>query len=324
MHRVAVLAFDGVHSLDIAIPIQVFGTAHGLDKPAGALFGSRLYDVVVCGDPQITVTGVGGIGMFQLTPQHDLATALTADTIVVPGVPAEQEITPALVAVLRGAHQAGIRIAAVCSGTAALAEAGLLDGRRATCHWSTARAVAERFPLIDIDSDVLFVDDGDLLTSAGAAAALDLCVHMIRRDFGAAVAAETARHVVIAPERDGAQAQVITHHEPVAGSDSLEPTMRWMRDQLGDPITLQQIARHAALSTRTLNRRFRQQTGTTPLQWLVRQRVRHAQELLETTELSVEEVARHCGFGTATALRQHFARHVKSSPVAYRRAFQAT
>jgi transcriptional regulator GlxA family with amidase domain len=224
--------------------------------------------------------------------------------------------------VLRQAHGRGARIASICGGAFMLAAAGLLDGRRATTHWTSAGDLAERFPRVEVDPNVLFVDEGDVLTSAGAATGLDLCIHMVRNDFGAAVAADVARHVVIAPQRDGGQAQFIVPREPTGDNGSLEPTMRWLRDRIGEPSTLSDIARHAAISPRTLNRRFREQTAMTPLQWLLTQRVRHAQELLETTALSVEDIARHCGFGTAINLRQHFTRRVKMSPLAYRRAFQ--
>lgn len=322
MHRVAVIAVDRIHSLDLAIPIQAFSTAHSLDREDGELFGPRLYDIAVCGDPAgTTVTCVGNIDVFQLTPAHSYEEAVHADTVVVPGSPFHVPVPGTVVDVLREAHRRGARIASICTGAFILADAGLLDGRRATTHWTSADQLAENYPQVEVDPNVLFVDEGSVLTSAGAATGLDLCIHMIRTDYGSAVAADVARHVVVAPQRDGGQAQFIVHHEPGDGG-SLEPTMRWLRDRLGEPVTLAEIARHAGTSTRTLNRRFREQTGTTPLQWLLRQRVHHAQELLETTSLSVEEIAGHCGFGTAVALRQHFANHVRTSPAAYRRAFQ--
>jgi transcriptional regulator GlxA family with amidase domain len=323
MHRVAVVAANRVNSLDLAIPGQVFGTAHSQDKAAGALFGAPLYEVLVCGEqPDLSVTGRGGVEIFRLTAPHDLTAALTADTVIVPGARTDIEPAAEVLDVLRQAHGRGARIASICSGAFMLAAAGLLDGRRATTHWTAAEELAHRYPLVEVDPNVLFVDEGDVLTSAGAATGLDLCIHMVRNDFGAAVAADVARHVVIPPQRDGGQAQFIVHREPTGDSGSLEPTMRWLRDRIGEPLTLSDIARHAAMSPRTLNRRFREQTGMTPLQWLLTQRVRHAQELLETTAVSVEDVARHCGFGTSINLRQHFTRRVQMSPLAYRRAFQ--
>lgn len=323
MHRVAVVAVDRVVSLDLAIPGQVFGTAHSQDKPAGALFGAALYEVDVCGQRrELTVTGLGNTDLYHLTAPHDLGEAIKADTVMVPGMPSGEEPSEQVLDALRAAHERGARIASICSGAFVLAAAGLLDGRRATTHWTCSQALAERFPRVEVDPDVLFVDDGDVLTSAGAATGFDLCIHMVRNDFGAAVAADVARHVVMAAQRDGGQAQFIVHPEPGDHHGSLESTMRWLRDKLGDTLTLPDIARHAAMSPRTLNRRFREQAGTTPLQWLLRQRLHHAQGLLETTQLSVEEIAGHSGFGTAVTMRQHFARHLKTSPVAYRRAFQ--
>jgi transcriptional regulator GlxA family with amidase domain len=323
MHRVAVVVADRVKSLELAIPGQVFGTAHSQEKAAGAVFGEPLYEVVMCGErSDLVVCGRGGVELFRMTTPHDLTDAMTADTLVVPGT--RTDITPSdeVIDVIRQAHSRGARIASICCGAYVLAAAGLLDGRRATTHWTSAADFARRFPLVEVDPSVLFVDHGDVLTSAGAATGLDLCIHMVRNDFGAAVAAETARHIVIPPQRDGDQAQFIVHREPSDDSGSLEPTMRWLRDRIGEPLTLADIAQHAAVSPRTLNRRFREQTGMTPLQWLLTQRVRHAQELLETTALAVEDIARHCGFGTAINLRQHFTRRVHMSPLAYRRAFQ--
>lgn len=322
MHRVAVLVVDRAAVLDLAIPGQVFGTAHSLDKEPGELFGPPLYDVLVCGERQeLTVTGPFDRELFRMNAPHPLAEVRTADTIVVPGgvrVPSAEVID-----VLRDANARGVRIASICSGAFVLAAAGLLDGRQATTHWTGAGNLAEWFPDVRVDPDVLFVDEGDVLTSAGAATGLDLCLHMVRCDFGSAVAAEVARHIVIAPQRDGGQAQFIVHPEPSPGSGSLEPTMRWIRDRIAEPITLAEMAGHAAISPRTLNRKFREQTGTTPLQWLLMQRVRLAQEFLETSVMPVEEIARRCGFGTSINMRQHFSRQVQISPNGYRRAFQA-
>lgn len=322
MHRVAILAVDGVINLDLALPGQVFGTAHALEKPAGALFGVSLYDIRLCGQgPGLAVNGVGGVELYRLTAPYGLADVLDADTVMVPGATLSRSVAVEVLDVLRAAHRRGARIASICSGAFMLAEAGLLDGRRATTHWTCAESMARTYPEVQVDPNVLFVDEGDVLTSAGAAAGLDLCLHMVRNDFGAAVAAEVARHVVVPPQRDGGQAQYIVHPEP-DGNHTLEPTLRWMRERVGESLTLTEIARHASVSARTLNRRFQEQTGTTPLRWLLRQRVRRAQELLETTDLSIEEISRRCGFGSSVALRQQFAKQVRVSPLAYRRAFQ--
>jgi transcriptional regulator GlxA family with amidase domain len=325
MHRVAVVAFDGIHAFDLAMPLQVFSTAHSLEKAPGELFGPRLYDVQVCGDGRdLTVTGVGGVEMYRYTPRYPLAGAIDADTIIVIGVAAGREPPSAVLDLLRRAHRRGIRIASISSGGARVMGAtGLLDGRRIATHWSRADLLAERYPQLIVDTDVLFIDHGDVLTSAGAASGIDLCLHMIRQDFGSAVAADVARHMVVPPQRDGGQAPYIAHPDPGDDHGSLEPAMRWLRERLGEPVTLADIASYVGTSPRTLNRRFREQTGTTPLQWLLRQRVHHAQELLETTDLSVEEISRHCGFGTSVAMRQHFAKHIKTSPTAYRRTFRA-
>jgi transcriptional regulator GlxA family with amidase domain len=325
MHRIAVIAVDGIHSFDLAMPLQVFSTAHSLERAPGEFFGPRLYDVRVCGDGRdLLVAGVGGVEMYRLTPPYPLADALDADTIVVIGVPAGREPLTEALDLLREAYRRGIRIASISAGGAGvMAASGLLDGRRVATHWSRADLLAERYPEVVVDTDVLYIDHGDVLTSAGAASGIDMCLHMIRQDFGSAVAADVARHMVVPPQRDGGQAPYIAHPDPGDDHGSLEPTMRWLRQRLGEPVTLADIASYAGLSPRTVNRRFREQTGTTPLQWLLRQRVHHAQELLETTDLSVEEISRHCGFGTSIAMRQHFAKHIRTSPTTYRRTFRA-
>jgi transcriptional regulator GlxA family with amidase domain len=322
----AVLAVDGIHSFDLAMPLQVFSTAHSLEKEPGELFGPRLYDIRVCGDGRdLTVAGVGGVEMYRFTPPYPLAAALDADTIVVIGVPTDREPLAEALDLLREAHRRGVRIASISSGGArVMAASGLVDGRRVATHWSRAHVLAERYPQVRVDTDVLFIDHGDVLTSAGAASGIDMCLHMIRQDFGSAVAADVARHMVVPPQRDGGQAPYIAHPDPGDDHGSLEPAMRWLRQRLGEPVTLADIAAYVGTSPRTINRRFREQTGTTPLQWLLRQRVHHAQELLETTDLSVEEISRHCGFGTSIAMRQHFAKHIKTSPTAYRRSFRAS
>ena len=323
MHRVAVLAANHVKSLELAIPGQVFGTAHSRDRPAGAVFGDPLYEVSVCAEvPDLVVVGRSGAEMYRLTASHDLSAVLAADTVVVPGIRTDMDPSPEVIDVLRQALHAGARIASICCGAFVLGAAGLLDGRRATTHWTSAALLAQRYPRVQVDPDVLFIDDGGVLTSAGAATGLDLCIHMVRKDFGAAVAAETARHLVIAPQRAGGQAQFVVHPEPTDESGSLQSTMRWLLEHLGESLTLADMARQSAMSARTLNRRFREQTGTTPLQWLLTQRVRRAQHLLETSALSIEEIALQCGFGTAVNLRQHFTRRVEMSPQGYRRAFQ--
>jgi transcriptional regulator GlxA family with amidase domain len=313
MHTIAVLALDGVVPSDLATPLDLFGRT----RLAG---GGHAYRTVVCA-PKATVTA--GRGMFTLRAPHRLDALAEADTIVVPGVEDPlAPIPPAVLDALRAAAARGTRIASICVGAFTLAATGLLDGRRATTHWLGTAELARRHPAIDVDPDVLYVDNGQLLTSAGAAAALDLCLHIVRRDHGAAVAADAARTAVMAPERDGGQAQFILHPPPALDGAALAPLLHWLEQNCHRPLTLAQIAAQAPMSTRTLNRRFREQTGTTPLQWLHRCRLRRAQHLLETTALPIEQVAAQAGFGSATTFRDRFRALLGTSPQAYRRAFR--
>jgi transcriptional regulator GlxA family with amidase domain len=321
VRTVAVLAFDRVIGFELGIPCEVFGAAgRRADRPDDR---SGLYDVRVCGPSRRLATNGYGDQVFGITPPHPLAAAEDVDTIVVPGVTRYEDPVPGPVLdLLRRAHARGARIASVCTGAFVLAAAGLLDGLRATTHWATAEDLACSYPLVRVDPAVLYVDSGNILTSAGMAAGLDMCLHIVRHDYGAAVAADAARSVVMPLERDGGQAQFIAHPDPISADTGLQPTLSWMQDNLDRPLALADIARHARLGVRTLSRRFREQTGSTPVQWLIRQRLHQAQQYLETTTMPVEEVARRSGFGTAVVLRQHFARHLGTSPLAYRRAFQ--
>jgi transcriptional regulator GlxA family with amidase domain len=313
MHTVAVLALDGVVPFDLSVPVEVFGRAR--------LPGGRpAYRVLVCG-PLAEVEA----GAFAMRVRHGLDALASADTVVVPGLAdVTQPMSTEALEALRAAAAAGTRIASICSGAFVLAATGLLDGLRATTHWLGAAELATRYPKITVDPDVLFVDNGQLLTSAGAAAGLDLCLHLVRRDHGSAVAAEAARYSVMPLERDGGQAQFITHEPPPPDGASLQPLLAWLEENAHRELTLDQLARQAALSPRTLSRRFREQTGTTPLQWLHRARLRRAQYLLETTGHSVERIAGQVGFGSATTFRDRFKRLVGTSPAAYRRAFQGS
>jgi transcriptional regulator GlxA family with amidase domain len=311
MHAVAVVALDGVVPFDLSTPCEVLGRARLPGGHAG-------YQVRVCGvKPRVNA------GAFDMQLRHGLDELARADTIILPGISdLDVQIPPALLRAVRAAAAAGTRVASICTGAFLLAATGLLDGLRATTHWRAADELARRHPAIEVDPAVLYVDEGQFLTSAGAAAGLDLCLHIVRLDYGSAVAADTARVSVMPLERDGGQSQFIMHAPPAPDGASLEPLLRWLEENLHEPLTLEDIAHHGALSVRTLNRRFREQTGTTPLQWLLRARVRRAQHLLETTQHPVESIAGKVGFGSATALREHFQRFVATSPRAYRRAFR--
>ena len=310
-HVVAVVALDGVNSFDLAIPCEVFGHVRLAD-------GHAPYRVRVCG-----FTRTVRAGAFAVQTPYGLRGLAGADTVVVPGIDdVARPVPAALIRALRDAHARGARIASICSGAFVLAAAGLLDGRRATTHWLAAPELARRHPTIDVDPNVLYVDEGRILTSAGAAAGMDLCLHMVRRDHGAAVAAHGARLAVMPLERAGGQAQFIAHEPPRVDGASLEPLLRWMEAHHGEALSLPRLARQAAMSGRSLSRRFREQTGETPARWLVRCRVRRAQQLLETSGASVERIADAVGFGSATTLRERFGRIVGTSPQAYRRTFR--
>jgi len=317
MHRIAVLALEGTIALDLAIPTQVFGQARLPD-------GQRAYEIRVCGPRRATVCS-GDLPRFQMSAPWPLHEAVTADTIVVPGVADTDRMPPRRVTgVLRSAAGRGARIASVCTGAFVLAAAGLLDGHRATTHWEDAAALARRYPAIDVDPNVLYVDNGGrLLTSAGLAAGLDMCLHMIGSDYGAAVAAATARRVVVPLVRAGGQAQFIVHKKPAEAAGGLQYTLAWMEANLHQPLTLEDIAAHAATSVRSLTRRFQEQVGTTPMQQVLRLRVQRAQELLETTDIPIEHVSDHVGFGSSVAFRQQFTRRVGVPPQRYRAAFRS-
>jgi transcriptional regulator GlxA family with amidase domain len=311
MHTVAVLALDQVIPFDLSTPIEVFTRPRLPDGLPG-------YQVRVCAEHPETDAGV-----FALRAPWGLDGLADADTIIVPGTADPSAPLPdAVRGALRAAAEDGRRIASICSGAFSLAAAGLLDGLSATTHWAAAEALAAAYPDIKVDPNVLYVDNGQILTSAGAAAGLDLCLHMIRLDYGSAVAASAARLSVMPLEREGGQAQFIVHdHVPVPAGATLEPLLTWLQDNLGRDLTLADIAARAGTSTRTLIRRFREQTGTTPLQWLHRTRIRQAQRLLETTEEPVEHIASRVGFGSPTAFRDRFKRATGVSPRSYRRTF---
>ncbi|MFE9774654.1 GlxA family transcriptional regulator [Streptomyces sp. NPDC005931] len=312
MHSVAILVLDGVIPFDMAAPLQVFDWTRLPD-------GRRPYRIRLCAQrPEVTADGG-----LSLRVERGLEALADADTIIVPGrAEGAPPPSPSVLDALRRAAGQGTRIASVCVGAFVLAEAGLLDGLRATTHWVAAGRLARAFPRVRVQPDVLYVDNGQILTSAGAAAALDMCLHMIRRDLGSAVAADAARMSVMPLEREGGQAQFIVHeHPPVPRGSALEPLLEWIGDNLAREITLAAMAERVGMSERTFSRRFREQTGTTPLQWLLRARVRRAQYLLENSDHTVERIAQQSGFGSPTAFRERFRKVVGTTPHAYRSAF---
>jgi transcriptional regulator GlxA family with amidase domain len=317
-HVVAALVGHEFAAFELATAHEVFGLDRSEYSDPDPWYEFR---VVSAFGASVPVVG----GDWSLTTPWSLDDLADADTIIVPvwparGAPAPPEVLDAL----RAAHARGARLVTVCSGAFLLAQTGLLDGRQATTHWLFAADFAKQFPEIDVDPNVLFVDAGDgLYTSAGTAAGIDLCLHLVRLDYGAEVANAVARRMVVPPQRAGGQAQFVhAPLPPATADDPIGRTLDWAIEHLDEPLTVEDLARQALVSPRSFARRFRTATGTTPMQWLTRQRVLHAQRLLETTDLPVELVAQRCGFGTATALRVHFRRLVGTSPLAYRRTFQ--
>jgi transcriptional regulator GlxA family with amidase domain len=311
--RVAVLCLERLVAFDLAIAVEAFSTARG---PGG----ERLYDVEACApQPGDLATTTG----FRIAGLAGLDVLDRADTVVVPAARSLTEPpAQAVLDGLRGVVDRGGRAVSICAGTFALAYAGLLDGRRATTHWEWADALAAAFPRIDVDPDALYIDEGEVLTSAGLSAGIDLCLYIIRRDHGERVGADVARAMVAAPHRDGGQAQFIERALP-SPEGSLAAVRAWALENLAQPLDVATLARRAAVSPRTFARRFVAETGTTPLKWLQAQRLLEARRLLERTDLSVERIALASGFGSAPSLREHFRRSLATTPTAYRRAFAA-
>ncbi|MFC1439688.1 helix-turn-helix domain-containing protein [Streptacidiphilus sp. N1-10] len=311
MTTVALAVTDGMLHFELALACEVFG-------PAPAAVSGPWYDLVLCGSAAVQV------GRFRLEPDHGLEHLARADTVIVPGwADVDREPPADLVDAVRAAHDAGARVASLCTGAFVLAAAGLLDGKRATTHWAHTRILTDRYPKVQVDPDVLYVDNGSVLTSAGKAAAMDLCLHLVRLDHGSATANTVARRLVVPPHRDGGQAQFVTTPVPAQDNHPLAELLPWVVERLDQPLTVEDLARRARMSSRNLGRHFRSVTGTTPLQWLLTQRIRHAQELLETTDTSIDAVAAAAGMGTATTLRRHFHRTVGVPPETYRRTFRS-
>lgn len=312
MGTVALAVTDGMLHFELSLACEVFGAdLSGVADP--------WYSVTVCGPRAVRV------GRFRLEPDCGLDRLAQADTVIVPGW-ADVDVDPPadLVDAVRAAHEAGARVASLCTGAFVLAAAGLLDGRRATTHWAHTEALAARHPRVEVDPDVLYVDNGSVLTSAGKAAAMDLCLHLVRLDHGSAIANTLARRLVVPPHRAGGQAQFVTAPVPARDDHPLAELLPWAIERLDRALTVEDLARRANMSARHLGRHFRAVTGTTPLQWLLTQRIRRAQELLEATGDSVDAIAAATGMGTATTLRRHFHRTLGVPPDAYRRTFRSS
>lgn len=310
VHQVAVLGLDGAYPFELSIPARVLGAA------------DDHYEVVVCstdGGPIRTNAG------FDVTPGHGPEALARADTVIV-GPLDTSKLTPDLSPGVRDALARigpGARVASICSGGFVLAAAGLLDGRTATTHWESADLFRTWFPQVTLDEGVLFVQDGSVLTSAGAASGIDLCLHLIRTDYGTRLANRAARRCVVAPYREGGQAQYIDRPVPDQDGESTSQTRQWLLRGIGEQVTVRQMARHAGMSERTFARRFRAETGLPPGQWVLQQRIVNARNLLESTDLTIDRIADEVGLGTAASLRQHLRAALGVSPVAYRRTFRA-
>jgi transcriptional regulator GlxA family with amidase domain len=309
VHKVAILALPGFVAFDLGIPCEVFGSV----KTAS---GKRAYSVRVC-----THKSEAAGDAFRLRSEWRLEHVAAADTVIIPGIANPfMPIPQPVINAIKSAWKRGARIASICSGAFVLAATGLLDGRRATTHWIGTKDLARLYPKINVDADVLFVDEGRIVTSAGASAGLDMCLYLVRLDHGQATAAHAARLAVAPLDREGGQSQFIKRELPGSES-SLAPLLNWMQQRLDAPLDIPSLAARAKLSERTFARRFREQTGTTPLQWVIAARIRIAQELLETTRVPIDRIAAKTGFESAVTFRKRFQRLVGVSPSLYRRQF---
>ncbi|HET6500012.1 MAG TPA: helix-turn-helix domain-containing protein [Amycolatopsis sp.] len=312
LKTVAVVLVDGLAPFEFGVVCEVFGIDRTDD-------GVPPFEFRVCG-PRAGKPLRSSVGVL-ITPSHGLDGLDGADLVALPAAAIREDYPPAVLDAIRRAWTRGATVLSVCSGAFLLGAAGLLDGRPCTTHWQHIAEFRRRFPAALVDPDVLFVDDGDLITSAGTAAGIDACLHLVRRELGSAVANVIARRMVVPPQREGGQQQFIELPVPERTADSLQPVLTWLLDHLADEHRVAALARRAAMSERTFSRRFVAETGTTPNRWLSTQRVLHARTLLENTRLGVEEIARRCGFGTAALLRHHFHKIVGVSPAGYRKTF---
>lgn len=312
---IAVVAFDGITPFHLSVPCLVFGSyGGGMEAP--------LFDLQVCASEKPPLRTSAG---FDIAPHFDLHAVDGADVVIVPSWHGDgRQAPPALLAALRRACERGARVVGLCLGAIPLAQAGLLDGRTATTHWEYAPVLAKRYPKVKVDQDVLYVEDGQVLTSAGVAAGLDCCLHLLRQMCGAQTANRVARHLVIAPHRQGGQAQFIDRPLPVSPSDGrFAQVLDWVANHLSEEHSLDALAERAVMSRRNFTRHFRQATGTSFKQWLLNQRITHAQRMLEGSGASIEVVAQQAGFGSALSLRQHFKSVLRTSPSAYRNQFRS-
>lgn len=311
----AILVLPSVVPFDLGVALQVF------NRPLGDL-GHVRYRVTVCAERPGPVTMRDGL---DITVKRGLSALGVAHTIVIPGVDdLTRPIAPAVRRALQRAYARGARLVSICTGAFVLAEAGILDGRTATTHWLDAPEFRRRFPAVHCDPNVLYVDEGQVLTSAGIAAGIDLCLHVVRADHGVAVANTVARRMVVSPHRQGGQAQFISHTVADEQHQSLDSTRAWMLAHIREPLTVARMAAHARMSMRSFARHFRAESGTTPLKWLLAQRIGLAQQLLEETDLSIARIATRCGFGSVVTMRWHFRHERNVSPAAYRQAFRAS
>lgn len=312
LHNVAVALLSPVSAFEFAVACEVFG----IDRSSQ---GVPRFEFAVCsekpGEPVATSTG------FEVLAPHGFDRLDEADLVIVPAN-AQDTVPPALAYALRAAVERGAWVMSLCSGAFTLAKAGILDGRRATTHWFHAADLAEQFPEVDVELDVLYVEDGTVITSAGTAAGIDASLHLVRKELGSAVAATIARRMVVPPQRDGGQRQYVEAPVPHIEADSLQPVLEWAVEHLEADLSVQSLARRAVMSERTFARKFRAETGTTPHSWVTRQRVLLARRLLEDTDAPIEQVAMRSGMGTAAILRHHFTRQVGATPQAYRRTFR--
>jgi transcriptional regulator GlxA family with amidase domain len=311
-HRVAVLVMPGALPLDVGIPLQVFAERPGTS-----------YALSICAEPPGAVPAASGLA-YQV--EEGLEALASADTVIVPGyAPPDRPVPPPVREALVAAHERGARLVSICYGAFALADAGLLHGRRATTHWDAAARLARTYPDVEVDPNVLFVDEGSILTSAGVAAGLDLCLYIVRKDLGPKTANEIARRLVTSPRRAGGQAQYQPAGSmPVAGGEALEDVRTWALGHLEEDLTTQHLADRAAMSRRTFERRFVEETGRPPHRWILEARVDMARRLLEDSDLPVDQIAARTGLGTGANLRLHFRRALGTSPGEYRRTFTST